>query len=81
MFCQCQVPDAIAEAHRASVKVCMITGDNLGSAGAFAAKTGILATTNDWPTEEWSVFGYDSSAFNKHVLVSPGKVRHVICFM
>ena len=75
-----QVPDAIAQAQKASVKVCMITGDNLSSAGAFAAKTNILATTNDWPREQWSVFGYDSSSFRKHVLVSPGSVSWFLWF-
>lgn len=58
-----QVPDAISDLRRAGIKVSMVTGDNLSSAGAFGFKSGLLLPTEDWTLKEFSFFGCDSKLF------------------
>ena len=59
-----QVPDAIQDLRDAGIKVCMVTGDNLSSAGAFGSKSGLLSPTGEWPLREWSYYGCDSKVLN-----------------
>lgn len=59
-----QVPDAIQDLRDAGIKVCMVTGDNLSSAGAFGSKSGLLSPSEEWPLREWSYYGCDSKVLN-----------------
>ena len=65
-----QVPDAILRCRDAGIKVHMVSGDTLRAAGAFGAKCGLLAATADW-----SQFGCDGRAFNKHLVDPASMVR------
>ena len=55
-----KVPDAMWDLHKAGIKVCMVTGDNLNSAGSFGSKIGLLSPTPEWPLKEMSFYGCDS---------------------
>lgn len=58
-----QVPDAVSGLRDAGIKVCMVTGDNLSSAGSFGSRSGLLSPTENWKLEEFSFFGCDSRMF------------------
>uniref|UniRef100_F6WCS9 Calcium-transporting ATPase n=1 Tax=Ornithorhynchus anatinus TaxID=9258 RepID=F6WCS9_ORNAN len=62
-----EVPDAIRNCQRAGITVCMVTGDNLGTARAIALKCGILH-----PQENFLCM--ESTEFNRLIRNAEGEV-------
>lgn len=66
-----QVPDAIRKCQRAGITVRMVTGDNINTARAIAAKCGIIQPGDDFLCLE----GKD---FNRHIRNEKGEVFYKI---
>lgn len=62
-----QVPEAIRKCQRAGITVRMVTGDNLNTARAIAAKCGILPAGEDWLCLE-------GKEFNRRIRNEKGEV-------
>lgn len=63
-----QVPEAISKCRRAGITVRMVTGDNINTARAIAAKCGILM-----PEEEFLCL--EGKEFNQQIRNDKGEVR------
>ena len=69
-----KVPDAIVKCQRAGITVRMVTGDNINTARAIAAKCGILQPGEDF-------LCMDGKEFNRRIRNEKGEVNLVICLM
>ncbi|XP_054664607.1 plasma membrane calcium-transporting ATPase 3 isoform X7 [Grus americana] len=63
-----EVPDAIRKCQRAGITVRMVTGDNLNTARAIAAKCGILPAGEDWLCLE-------GKEFNRRIRNEKGEIE------
>ncbi len=68
VHCPSEVPEAIRKCQRAGITVRMVTGDNINTARAIAAKCGIIHPGDDFICLE----GKD---FNRRIRNEKGEVR------
>lgn len=67
LYCQFQVPEAIRKCQRAGITVRMVTGDNINTARAIAAKCGIIQPGEDFLCLE-------GKEFNRRIRNEKGEV-------